>query len=75
MLMFNIFDNFEHKLFRQAPSFKGHFGVMLVRFLICGGMAIGLAYLPRRHFEEPFLRLKDRAPSTSTDAIREAAAA
>jgi len=31
-----------------------------IRFLICGGIAVGIAYLSRRFFEEPFLRLKSR---------------
>jgi len=31
-----------------------------IRFLICGGIAVGIAYLSRRYFEEPFLRLKSR---------------
>jgi peptidoglycan/LPS O-acetylase OafA/YrhL len=31
-----------------------------IRFLICGGIAVGIAYLSRRFLEEPFLRLKSR---------------
>jgi peptidoglycan/LPS O-acetylase OafA/YrhL len=31
-----------------------------IRLLICGGIAVGIAYLSRRYFEEPFLRLKSR---------------
>ena len=75
LLVFNIFDNLQHQFFPLVPSFKGHFGVMTVRFLISGGMAILLAYLSRRYFEEPFLRLKDRGPSPKADALREATAA
>ena len=75
MLVFNIFDNFQHEVFPLVPSFKGHFGVTVVRFLICASAAIGLAFLSRRYFEEPFLRLKDRAPSPSEDVVREATAA
>ena len=75
MLVFNIFDNLQHEFFPHAPSFKGHFGVMFVRFLICGSFAIGGAFLSRRYFEEPFLRLKDRAPSHVAEVVREATAA
>jgi len=31
-----------------------------IRLLICGGIAVGIAWLSRRYFEEPFLRLKSR---------------
>jgi peptidoglycan/LPS O-acetylase OafA/YrhL len=64
MLVFNVFDNLQHRFFARVPSFKGHFNVMSVRFLICASIAIGLAVLSRRYFEEPFLRLKDRVSSS-----------
>jgi len=40
----------------QIDPFLG----LLLRFLICGGLAVGIAYLSRRYLEEPFLRLKSR---------------
>ncbi len=75
MLVFNIFDNLQHEFFPHSSSFKGHFGVMVVRFLICGSLAIGSAFLSRRYFEEPFLRLKDRAVLPTPEVVREATAA
>jgi len=75
MLAFNIFDNLQHELFPQVPSFKGHFNIMVVRFVICGSLAVGAAFLSRRYFEEPFLRLKDRAQSTAENVVGEATAA
>jgi peptidoglycan/LPS O-acetylase OafA/YrhL len=75
MLIFNIFDNIEHDFFPHIPSFKNHFGVTVVRFLICGSLSIGSAYLSRRYFEDPFLRLRDQSPSPPADALREATAA
>jgi peptidoglycan/LPS O-acetylase OafA/YrhL len=37
---------------------------MVGRFLIAGGLAVGLAAISRRYYEDPILRLKDRlAPS------------
>jgi peptidoglycan/LPS O-acetylase OafA/YrhL len=59
MLVFNIYDNLQQRFFPLLPSFKGHFGLIVIRFLVCGSIAIGLAVLSRRYFEEPFLRLKD----------------
>jgi peptidoglycan/LPS O-acetylase OafA/YrhL len=48
---------------------------MTVRFLIGGSIAVFLAFLSRRYFEEPFLRLKDRDLSEAADPRREATAA
>jgi peptidoglycan/LPS O-acetylase OafA/YrhL len=31
-----------------------------IRFVICGGVAVGLAYVSRRYLEDPFLKLKTR---------------
>lgn len=75
MLVFNLFDNLQHQFFPLAPSFKGDFGVMTVRFVFCGSTAIFLAFMSRRYFEEPFLRLKDRSLSPKSDAVGEATAA
>ncbi len=60
MLIFNVFDSMQSHLFPAAPTFKGHFGIMLVRFCVSAPIAVGVAALSRRYFEEPFLRLKDR---------------
>lgn len=62
MLAFNIFDNLQQRLLPETPTFKGNFEIMLVRFLVAGTVAVALAALSRAYFEEPFLRLKDRAP-------------
>jgi peptidoglycan/LPS O-acetylase OafA/YrhL len=75
MLIFNLFDNLQHQVLPRTPSFKGHFGVMTVRFIIAGGVAILLARLSRRYFEEPFLRLKDRPLLPKSDTVREETAA
>src|SRR5207244_838912 len=48
------------------PSFypsSGRFGVMVIRFGIASSVAILVAALSRRYFEEPFLRLKRRFAS------------
>jgi len=60
MLVFNIYDNLLQRFFPHLPLFKGHFDLIVIRFLTCGSIAIGLAVLSRKYFEEPFLRLKDR---------------
>lgn len=70
MLVFNAFDNLQHHFAPLIPSFKGHFGVTTVRFLVCGGAAIFVAYMSRRYFEEPILRLKDRSFPSTKEAFR-----
>ena len=75
MLVFNVFDNLEHRFFPLAPSFRGHFGVMTVRFVIGASTAILLAFLSRRYLEEPFLRRKDYGLPHESSGIRETVAA
>lgn len=58
-----VFDRYDHLLRyfwpQHSPS-TGGFALETVRFLICGAVATGLAFLSRRHFEEFFLRMKTR---------------
>lgn len=75
MLAFNIFDSLQYRFCPNIPSFKNHFGVTTVRFLICASLAIGSASLSRRYFESFFLRQKDRLPSSAIDMLGEATTA
>ncbi len=73
MLMFNIYDNLQQRFFPHLPSFDGRFDLIVIRFLACGSVAIVLAALSRRYFEEPFLRLKNHASfAPSEGMVREA---
>jgi peptidoglycan/LPS O-acetylase OafA/YrhL len=59
LLAFRMYDRIcRHYLPQLIPS-NGHFALVLLRFALAGGGAIGAAYLSRRFFEERFLRLKD----------------
>ncbi len=66
LLAFRVYDRIcRHYLPQFTPS-SGHFSLVLLRFALAGGGAIGAAYLSRRFFEERFLRLKDSlVPKTS----------
>jgi peptidoglycan/LPS O-acetylase OafA/YrhL len=66
LLAFRIYDRIcRHYLPQFTPS-NGHFALVLLRFALAGGGAIGAAYFSRRFFEERFLRLKDSlVPNTS----------
>jgi hypothetical protein len=41
------------------PS-SDHFELVLLKFALAGGFAVGVAYLSRKYFEERFLQLKNR---------------
>ncbi len=59
LLVFRMYDRiFRHYWPGLLPS-NGHFELVLFRFLVGGSVAIGIAYLSRRFFEERFLRLKN----------------
>jgi peptidoglycan/LPS O-acetylase OafA/YrhL len=64
MMIFNCFDALQHRFFPDVPSFKGHFAVMLVRFLVAGSLSVVVAALSRRYFEQPFLNLKNGLTSS-----------
>jgi peptidoglycan/LPS O-acetylase OafA/YrhL len=61
-------------LWPRLPAGVGHFGIMTLRFAIYTSCATGLAFLSRRYFEEPFLRMKDRFAPTRMKAVLHGAA-
>jgi peptidoglycan/LPS O-acetylase OafA/YrhL len=68
LLVFEFYDGLIARFWSQLPSRSGHFGIMTMRFAVAGLAATGLAFLSRRYFEGPFLRLKTRfTPSTSAN--------
>ena len=65
------FDFVNHWIARFAPEayaqLSSRFGLMVLRFILAVALAVLLAFLSRRYFEERFLRLKDRWAATVTD--------
>ena len=59
LLIFNAYDVFARRYFATAIGARG-FSALCLRFFIAGGVSVAVAYLSRRWFENPFLRLKDR---------------
>ena len=49
------------------PS-EGHVGLIVLRFVVVSGAAVGLSYISRRYYEEWFLRRKDRLASRPAEA-------
>ncbi|MBZ5651472.1 MAG: acyltransferase [Acidobacteriia bacterium] len=73
LLVFRIYDKILRYYWPQLLPADGHFELVVIRFLVAGGAAVGLAYLSRRYFEEAFLRMKDRftrdeAPTLAPDS-------
>ena len=74
MLAFDFVDHWIVRFSQDVyPHISSHFGVMWLRFIAGSAVAIGAAFLSRRYFEEPFLRLKDRWTSTSANLPPQAA--
>jgi len=59
LLAFRIYDRICRHYLPQLTASAGHFDLVLLRFALAGGGAIGAAYLSRKFFEERFLRLKN----------------
>ena len=74
MLFFNIFDRVQHALSPAFTSYKGQFGLMVLRFIIVAPVAVAFSYLSRRYFEQPFLNLKKRLTGPQEICPPEAAA-
>jgi len=60
MLVFDIVDHFTRILLPSMVAGSGHFGLMIVRFIVGAGMTTLIAYVSRWHFEEYFLKMKER---------------
>jgi|HubBroStandDraft_1064217.scaffolds.fasta_scaffold30524_2 peptidoglycan/LPS O-acetylase OafA/YrhL len=61
LLVFRMYDKLCRIYWPSLQPTPGHFGLIVLRFFLAGGAAIGVAYLSRKYFEERFLRLKDRS--------------
>jgi len=60
ILAFRIYDRICVRYWPGLIPSSVHFELVLLKFVVAGGLAIGVAYLSRRYFEEKFLQLKDR---------------
>lgn len=60
LLVFRLYDKFCQCFAPGMIPRNDHFELVVIRFLISGGLALLAAFLSRRYFEDRFLRLKDR---------------
>ena len=73
MLVFDLEDRFMGRLF-PSLSPAGHFGLMVLRFVIAATFTVAIASLSRTYFENPFLHMKERFERPATKAEPAAAA-
>jgi len=59
-LVFRMYDKLVWNFWPSLQPTSGHFSLIVLRFVLVGGAAVGVSYLSRKYFEERFLRLKDR---------------
>jgi peptidoglycan/LPS O-acetylase OafA/YrhL len=64
ILVFNAYDKIVQHFWPALTNVQAPFAHMVLRFVCVAGAAVALAFLSRRYFEEPFLRLKKRFPLT-----------
>jgi len=71
MLVFDLVNHvivrYLHIPYAELPS---RVVLLFLRFFVASGIAVGLAFLSRRYFEDWFLRLKDRWTSTVSTSTR-----
>jgi len=70
LLAFRMYDRICLRYWPGLLPSNDHFELVLLKFAVAGGFAIGAAYLSRKHFEERFLRLKNRlAPNACAQPV------
>jgi peptidoglycan/LPS O-acetylase OafA/YrhL len=70
-MIFRIYDKVAGKFWPWLQPSAGHFGLIVLRFAVVSIMAVSLAYISRKYYEEWFLQLKDRiAPEPATAPVK-----
>jgi peptidoglycan/LPS O-acetylase OafA/YrhL len=59
-LVFSLYNRFAPNVLPQPWAVPNSWLGLWLRFAIAGAIATAIAFLSRRYFEEPFLRLKDK---------------
>jgi peptidoglycan/LPS O-acetylase OafA/YrhL len=70
ILAFRIYDRICLRYWPWLVPSNNHFELVVLKFAVAGGCAVGTAYLSRKYFEEPFLRIKDRIARNADSEIR-----
>jgi peptidoglycan/LPS O-acetylase OafA/YrhL len=70
ILAFRMYDRVCLRYWPWLVPSNNHFELVVLKFALAGGCAVGTAYLSRKYFEEPFLRIKDRIARNADSEIR-----
>ena len=57
LLIFRLYDKLEHRFWRVLLPTDNYFWLVVLRFVCASGVAVGMAYLSRRYFENKFLAI------------------
>lgn len=68
LMIFHVYDKLASTFWPSLQPSVEHFGLVVLRFAVGSAVAIGLAYLSRRYYEEWFLQLKERVAPQSVAA-------
>jgi len=60
LLTFRLYDKLGRRFWPVLLPADNQFGLVVLRFVCAGGVAVGMAYLSRRYFENKFLALKTK---------------
>jgi peptidoglycan/LPS O-acetylase OafA/YrhL len=70
-MVFRIYDKVTGRFWPWLQPSAGHFGLIVLRFAAVSIIAVSLAYISRKYYEEWFLQLKDRiAPGPAKASVK-----
>jgi peptidoglycan/LPS O-acetylase OafA/YrhL len=70
-MVFRVYDKLTGKFWPWLQPSEGRFGLIVLRFAVVSIVAVSVAYISRKYYEEWFLQLKDRiAPEPATAPVK-----
>ncbi|MGO9405441.1 MAG: acyltransferase family protein [Terriglobales bacterium] len=70
LMIFHVYDKVTRTFWPWLQPSVGHFDLIVLRFAVGGAVAVGLAYLSRKYYEEWFLQLKERIAPQPAEAVK-----
>lgn len=70
LMIFHLYDKVTRIFWPWLQPSLGHFDLIVLRFAVGGAVAVGLAYISRKYYEEWFLQLKERIAPQPVEAVK-----
>ncbi len=70
LMIFHVYDKVTRRFWPWLRPSVGHFDLIVLRFAVGSAVAVGLAYISRKHYEEWFLQLKERIAPQPAEAVK-----